>query len=302
MNNDWRKEQEKGSPFFLGLVCWVALHLGRRAIYIMLMPIVFYYFLSARKVRQASYQFLTRALSHKPGWLMVYRHLFNFARVSVDRIFFLAGKEKQFDVRIYGHEVLEEFSGKGCVMITSHFGSFDVMRVVGVREQALKLRILLDIKHNARALHLIQQLDPVLAAGIIDAQTPGTELVLKLSEAIANAEHVGIMADRAGKDERTTSINFLGEAALFPEGSWYLASLLQSPVIACFGVYRGGNRYDLHVELIAAQLGNSRRDRAEAIAIGMQTYARRLEYYAQTYPLNWFNFYDFWQHESITHH
>ena len=73
-------------------------------------------------------------------------------------------------------------------------------------------------------------------------------------------------------------------------------------MIACFGVYHGGNHYALHFELIAECLGTSRRDRAAAIAQGMNTYCQRLEYHARQYPLNWFNFYDFWQHDSTGDH
>jgi predicted LPLAT superfamily acyltransferase len=33
-----------------------------------------------------------------------------------------------------------------------------------------------------------------------------------------------------------------------------IASLLELPVVLCFGLYRGGNRYDLHFEIFAEQI------------------------------------------------
>jgi len=73
---------------------------------------------------------------------------------------------------------------------------------------------------------------------------------------------------------------------------------LGAPVITCFGIFTGRNRYELFFELIAENLGEDRRKRAEAITKGMHYYVNRLEYFARCYPYNWFNFYDFWQNDS----
>lgn len=302
MSSDWRQQQEKGNPLVLALLTWVALHLGRTAIFIMLCPIVFYYFLFVGRARRASRQFLTLALERQPHWWETYRHLLTFAVVSMDRILFLAGREKKFQLEIHGGELFTYYRERGCVLLASHFGSFDAMRVMGVREQSLPVRILLDIQHNPNALKLIQRLDPQLAKGVIDARTPGPTLALLLSECIAQGELVGIMADRSGTGESTVMHHFFGKPAPFPLGCWQLASVLKAPVIACFGIYQGGNRYALHFELIAEQLGTGRRDRSQAIAAGMEHYCQRLETHARQYPFNWFNFYDFWQHDSTGDH
>ncbi|HWV16406.1 MAG TPA: hypothetical protein VN030_13315 [Cellvibrio sp.] len=305
MSNSWQQQREKGSALCLAVLCWIALHLGRRVIRVILAFVVFYYFLFAAQARRASRQFLAKVLPEegalRRSW-QIYRHLLTFAQVSIDRIFFLADKKDMFEVQLHGLEALQKFSGTGCILLTSHLGSFDAMRVVAVRNLSLKLRILLDIQHNAQATTLIQRLDPTLAAGIIDSQTAGPALALQINEAIANAEHVGIMADRVSGKERALTLDFLGSPAQFPEGPWHLASVLQVPVLACFGIYRGGNRYDVHVELIAEQLGANRRERPQAIAVAMHLYTERLAHYAQTFPFNWFNFYDFWQDESSANH
>jgi predicted LPLAT superfamily acyltransferase len=299
MTKQWQAEREHGSPFLISLLTWVALHLGRRVIHIWLYVIVFYYFLVAGKARRASRHFLTLALQRSPRWWEIYRHLLSFAVVAIDRIYFLSGREASFNVQVHGNDIFSRYQQRGCFLVTAHMGSFDAMRVMGMgaRTKALPISILLDLQHNANAMRLIQALDPELAANVIDARTPGPELVLKLSEAIAHGHLVGIMADRCAQGERRTSLDFLGQPAEFPQGVWQLASLLQAPVIACFGIYKGGNKYDLHFELISEQLGTSRKDRAAAIASAMSIYTERLEHFARSYPYNWFNFYDFWHNE-----
>jgi predicted LPLAT superfamily acyltransferase len=72
------------------------------------------------------------------------------------------------------------------------------------------------------------------------------------------------------------------------------------PVILCFGLYKGGNHYSLHFELLSEQLTATRKTREQEINRVMAHYSSRLEYYVKQAPYNWFNFYDFWHNESTT--
>lgn len=301
---NWQTQQERGTPFLLNLLTWVALNLGRRMIFVWLCVIVFYYFLFARGARTASRRFLQRVRQRAPKWWEIYRHLLTFAQVAMDRIYFLAGREAEFDVHIHGNQLFDEYKNRGCFLLTAHIGSFDALRVMGMgrRSDALPIRILLDIQHNANVMRLLEKLDPQLAAGVIDARTPAPALALILSEAIEQGHLVGIMADRCAQGERSSTIDFLGAPAEFPAGVWQLAALLKAPVISCFGVYAGAKRYDLHFELISEQLGTNRQDRTEAIEVGMARYVAQLQDLVCKHPYNWFNFYDFWQDESTAHH
>jgi predicted LPLAT superfamily acyltransferase len=60
------------------------------------------------------------------------------------------------------------------------------------------------------------------------------------------------------------------------------------------GLYRGGNRYDIHFEPLADFSGLARGERAAAQRDAIARYAARLEHYAREAPFNWFNFFDFW--------
>jgi predicted LPLAT superfamily acyltransferase len=74
--------------------------------------------------------------------------------------------------------------------------------------------------------------------------------------------------------------------------------VLKVPVSLAFGLYRGGNRYDLVFETFSEGLDIPRRDRAAAIPSLICSYAARLEHYVQSAPYNWVNFYDFWGHSD----
>jgi predicted LPLAT superfamily acyltransferase len=73
-----------------------------------------------------------------------------------------------------------------------------------------------------------------------------------------------------------------------------LAAVTGVPVILPFGIYRGGNRYDVYFELLSDRIELSCTGREEALREWIQRYADRLARHALDAPYNWFNFYDFW--------
>ena len=85
---------------------------------------------------------------------------------------------------------------------------------------------------------------------------------------------------------------------LFPNGvTAILALALKVPVFTCFGLYLGGNRYQIHFDLLSDVPDVKREERDPAIEAITCRYAERLEQYARKAPYNWFNFYDFWQRD-----
>ena len=65
-------------------------------------------------------------------------------------------------------------------------------------------------------------------------------------------------------------------------------------MILFFGLYRGGNRYDIYFELFAENIRLPHKNRQAVIEEWAQKYVDRLSFYAHKAPFNWFNFYDFW--------
>jgi hypothetical protein len=77
-----------------------------------------------------------------------------------------------------------------------------------------------------------------------------------------------------------------------------MAAALRQRVFFMTGLYRGGNRYEIHFEplvdfSVAANIAHGERQRLvhEAVA----AYARCLERYCRAAPHNWFNFHRFWR-------
>jgi predicted LPLAT superfamily acyltransferase len=130
---------------------------------------------------------------------------------------------------------------------------------------------------------------------VINARQEGTTTALIIKEALDEKSLVTLLADRARPGNQVMTAEFLGRAAPFPTAPWQLAAALKVPVVLCFGLYRGGNRYDLHFETFADQLKLERAQRDAELQRTIQRFADRVAHHARSAPYNWFNFYDFWR-------
>ena len=290
----WMALQERGTPASLEVLAWIATHLGRTLTRPLLYPITLYFVITARTARRASEEFLKRAQRRSVHWWHVFRHFHCFATTILDRLYLLRGEFKRFRVTIHGRELLQRQieTGKGGILLGSHFGSFEVLRTLGVMKRDFPLKVLMDTAHNENITRFFDTLNRTVAGTVITPDRPDT--LIKVRESLDAGCFVGMLGDRVFGADKTTQCQFLDASATFPAGPIVLAAMMHCPVILFFGLYRGGNRYEIHFEHFADEIVFDREHRAKAIQSCMQRYVARLEYYARLAPYNWFNFYPFW--------
>jgi predicted LPLAT superfamily acyltransferase len=269
-------------------------HIGRPAARLLLYPITLYFVISARAARRVSYDYLKRVRGRPPHWWHVIRHFHFFAATILDRVYLLRGEFEHFDVTLHEKEILHRQieSGKGCILLGSHFGSFEVLRTLGVTQQDFPLKVLMDIEHNQNITRFLDALNHKIASTVIVPDRPDT--LLRVKESLDAGFLIGMLGDRVSSGDKTTQCQFLGAPATFPAGPILIAAMLHCPVILFFGLYRGGKRYEIYFEHFAQEVLLNRDCRAEDIQRWMQLYVDRFEHYARLAPYNWFNFYTFW--------
>jgi predicted LPLAT superfamily acyltransferase len=316
----WQVE-ERGVPFMLRLMNWLAFKYGRWGVRWILYPTVAYFLLTMPRGVRASRLCLSRFLGRHATLRDVAKHFFTFSACTQDRIFLLSQRQRELAIDAWWSPDIPDVLARtpGCLLVVGHVGSREALRLTPpppqpsaanlvdgkifmrdahLQGQSLPVSVLLERDVERQMTALFEKLNPELATHIIDASERGPALVLKLKETLQSGRMVGIGADRARNDERAVEVTFMGGKARFPEGPWILAAALGAPVILGFGLYRGGNRYDVHFELFCERVVLSRQDRHADIQTHAQRYADRLAYYARTSPHNWFNFYDFWIDEE----
>ncbi|WP_018865382.1 MULTISPECIES: lipid A biosynthesis acyltransferase [Thioalkalivibrio] len=294
MSRGWFRQGERGSPLALRIILWIALHLGRPAGRALLYPITAYFLLFAPKSRGYSRDYLRRVLGREPHLREIARHFHSFASVILDRVFLLAGKDDSLDLRVHDREIFLEHveTGRGALLLGAHLGSFEALRVLAIDKHDFPVRVLMYRDHNQRITQLLEALNPQVAASVIPLGE--TETLLQARDCLEQGGVVATLADRVAESDKMIECRFLGGRAWFPQGPLLVAAVLKVPVILCFGLYRGGNRYDIVFERFADAIEAPRGRRDEALAEWVQLYADRLEARVREAPYNWFNFYDFW--------
>jgi predicted LPLAT superfamily acyltransferase len=297
VKQQWLDRPEAGSAFGYRLMSTFARLCGRTAARLVLFPITAFFLLRRGPERRAARNYLQLALGRKATLLDVAKQFYYFAAIVLDRFFLLSESFKRFDIQVHGLEELRQQWGKqqGVLVFGSHLGSFDALRVLGTIRKDVKVRVVLDTEHNPEITRFLHSFNPELARSIINARQDGTVTALAIKEALDETALVTLLVDRARPGNQVTMVNFLGRPAPFPTAPWQIAAALKVPVVLCFGLYRGGNRYELHFEVFSEALRVERADREASLNAILQRYADRLGHYTRSAPYNWFNFYDFWQ-------
>lgn len=298
MSRRWLQQSERGSPWALRLIRWIALRLGRAPARLLLHPITLYFLITGRRGRRASRQFLSAALGRRAGIVDIYRHLHTFAATILDRVYFLTGQFQRFEISRSGWETVKALMERrqGCILLGSHLGSFECLRAVGVNVDMSPIKVLMHHDHNQLITSLLEALNPDVAATVIPLGKPDT--LLRAKEWLDGGGILGLLGDRVDTSDKQVRCRFLGHDTVFPAGPILLAGALKVPVILFFGIYRGGNRYHIHFEPFAERIELSRAEREQQVRQWTQRYAQRLEYHARQAPYNWFNFYEYWDDDT----
>ena len=297
---DWTRAPERGSPRLLALIARLGRWLPRGWVTLLLYPIVAYFVACSPRQRVASRQFLTRAMARTPRWSEVFGHYLTFARMVLDRVYWLSRERPGIPLRVAGAEPIEAMLAgrrRGLIILGAHFGSFEALRGVGGRVCGRRIRPLMYVANARKVQAVLDALNPDLARDVILAGRPGTMLAIRA--AIEDGDIVGILADRSPFAERSVAVPFLGEPAPFPVGAHRLGAVLKvETVFAC--AVLDGSGYSIHFEPLPAPVAGQGSDRDDFVAAQAAAFAHVLEKHARAYPLNWFNFYDFWHGQPAT--
>jgi predicted LPLAT superfamily acyltransferase len=305
----WSTDRERGGKRSLLVMAQIIRLFGRPFARLLVHPASAFFFVFDAKGRRASRSYLDalyawpggrEALGRPPGLLDVYRHIHEFAENIFDRIVLWLGGVERFDFDHSGSEHLFELAaaGRGGLLIGSHLGSFDMMRLLAGQHD-LVVNVLMYTRHSARINAFFDSLDPDHRVRVIEIDPDPVRNAFEIRRCIERGEFVGILADRADPLGRTRSqsVSFLGRQTRLPLAPFLLATTLGCPALAAICVRVGDRRYEATIR----PLGDSRVPRAEREKRARElqaAFVAELERYCCRAPYQWFNFYDYWEDGS----
>jgi len=303
----WAQIDEVSFVAGMRLLFWLGRVLGRWPFRVVLFPVLLWYVIAKPWARAASKDYLrrmakfdgsTRDVGIDSGVMGVLRHFASFGECLLDKLLLWCGLFDTGSVAFHG---VEQIAGqiarqRGGLIICCHLGNLELCRVMSKRQPGLKLTVLLHTKHATRFNQLLARVNPDSQLNVMQVTelTPATAALLQ--NKIDQGEFVAIAGDRipVAPEPRVALVPFLGAMAPFPVGPYVMASLFHCPVYLLFSLStRRG--WEIHFESFSELIHLPRKDRTAALAVLAGAYAARLESYCRQAPLQWFNFYDFWQ-------
>jgi hypothetical protein len=286
----WKAKAERGSAWLIRLITWLARTVGRPFCRALLYPIVLYFVVTDAVARRGSAEFLSTVYDRRARWTDVFGHIHAFAATLLDRVYMAVGEFDRFRVTIEGASLVGEAlkQGKGCLLLGSHLGSFDLMMLANQALAREPINVLMHVDPRSRLRRI---------AGIQDNQSKLIPLgrpdsFLRAYEVLERGGVVAALADRVDGGGASLEARFFDRPVSFPLGPHVLAARAGAPVLMCFGLYEGGSNY--RIEFVEFGPAADKRSRGAALQPVVDRYAALLETYAKRYPTNWFNLYPYW--------
>ena len=193
--------------------------------------------------------------------------------------------EKQKVMTMVEFEGTEHFDealkrGKGAVLVTGHFGSWELMGAA-LSQKGYPIDFLVGEQHNLLVDNLMNDYRRSMGIGIIKMGAAAKGVI----RALKNNRFVAMLSDQdAGSDG--TAVEFLGRPASTPKGPAAFALKMDVPIIMGFIIRENKRRQRIIIEKPIFIEKTS--DKEDDIRRLTQAYTSVLEEYIRKYPDHWF--------------
>jgi predicted LPLAT superfamily acyltransferase len=288
------------------ILLWIYNIFGCVPFLIVLYPVVMCYMIFCKSARAASKDYLKHIAEYnqniKLNNLTILCHFISFAESILDKLLLWGDLFKLENIKYTGQENIINNIAKniGGLFICSHLGNLELCRILSNKRSGLKLTVLIHNKHAKAFNQLLAKLNPASQFNLMQVTEISPATAIALINKVNQGEFIVIAGDRIpiSLNPRVAIAPFLGQNAPFPIGPYVLASVLQCPVYLIFSV-KIQNSVEIFIELFREAIILPRKNRDSLLSQLAADYAARLAYYCQQSPLQWFNFYDFWNiHEN----
>lgn len=263
---------------------------GIQSAYFILYFVSFYYFLFSPYGTKSAYYYYRHRLGYSrlKSWKSVYKSYYVFGQTIIDKVAISSGLRNKFTYEFDGIDTLKELlaAGKGGVLISAHVGNFEIAEFF-FREIDFDSKINIVTVDNERN-EIKEYLESVTGKSNVKSIFIQEDLshIFEINAALSQNELVCFTGDRHFENTKYLSTELLGKTAKFPAGPFSIASRLRVPVAFVYVMKETNKHYHLYTRLATAKHRDSK---------GLlENYVESIEKILQKYPLQWFNYFDFW--------
>lgn len=290
MATEW-EGKSKGTLLGYKLYIFFLSTFGIGTAYFILRFVVTYYFLFSFKSSRAIYYYFNRRRKYPKlkSVFSIYKSYYMLGRVLTDRVAISTQFKDKFT---YTHDGIEHIDhllkqNKGGILISAHVGNFEIAHYF-LQDRYSISKIFMVTTHAEHA-NIKAYMDGIVMESTMKFIVVHKDMshIFEIHNALDQGGLVVFTGDRYLPETKILSQEFLGKEANFPLGPYLLASRLKVPVLFVY-VMKGPQR---HYNLYARQAIAKARD-PQAL---LKEYTESVEWVLEKYPLQWFNYFDFWK-------
>lgn len=290
MAGEW-EGKSKGTVLGYKIFIFFIKKLGIRAAYGLLYLVAFYYVLFAGKSTSSIYYYFRKRLNYSKvkSLFSIYSSYYVFGKTILDKAAISSGLKNRFTYEFDGVERITDLLDKkqGGILISAHVGNFEIAEFF-FEEIDTRSQISL-VTTDAEHQNIKEYMEKVTVRSKIKFILVRDDLshIFEINNALSNGELVCFTGDRYMKGSKVLTETLLNKEANFPAGPFLLASRMNVPVLFVY-VMKQTNK---HYHLYARSAEVKKRD-AQGL---LKKYSESVEWVLKKYPLQWFNYFDFWE-------
>ncbi len=264
--------------------------LGLRISYGVLFFVALYYFIFLKESNRAIFYYFRKRLgySYWKSKRFVFQSYFIFGQTIIDKTAISSGLRNRFTYEFEGVEILHRLLAdkKGGVLISAHIGNFEIAEYF-FSEIDLDCQINLVTTDRERSV-IKEYLESISKKSTIKFIIVKEDVshIYDINRALQQNELICFTGDRYFEGVKCLEASLLGKKAQFPAGPFLIGSRLQVPVVFVYVMKENNMHYHLYT-----QESNTKHRDATAL---LEAYVTSVEGMIHKYPLQWFNYFDFW--------
>lgn len=274
-----------GYRIFIFLIKYAGINVA----YLLLVFVSLYYVIFSPRQTKAIYRYFRHRRRNNIVFSLVntYRNYFVFGQTLIDKVAITAGLEHKYTYEFDGIDHIRQLAkdNSAGILISAHVGNFEVSQYfMGEFDKQIHL-VTTDEEQRAIKSYLASIMAKPRTGFVVVKDD--LSHVFAINQIIEQKEMICFTGDRFVNGSKTLTADLFGQPARFPAGPFLISSRLSTPVLFVY-VMRERNR---HYHLYARKATFSHRD-AQSL---LQAFTQSIEQILAKYPLQWFNYYDFWK-------
>ncbi|HET8737735.1 MAG TPA: lipid A biosynthesis acyltransferase [Pricia sp.] len=265
--------------------------LGIGTAYFVLRFVIVYYVLFSPKSNRDIYTYFRKrhGYSKWDSIRNIYQSYYTFGQTLTDKVAISTGLRDRFT---YSHNGIEHIDNllkrnQGGILISGHVGNFEISHYfLEDRYSISKISMVTTHAEHREIKDYMERISVKSHLKFIVVKDDMSH-IFEIHTAIDAGGLVVFTGDRYMPGNKTLTETFLGKKAHFPMGPYLLASRLNLPVLFVYFMKGSNRHYDLY-----AETAEFRARDAQGL---LREYTESMEGILKKYPLQWFNYFDFWK-------